>query len=346
MARRDPLPDAVVTTLRTQGGAASCVELLRSGATDNDLERWVRSAALIRLSRSRYALPLANDPADDRWTATRNRHLHQAAGVLTAAPDAVAALRTAAIVHGLPVDSVPPRPEVIRHPDTSALLGARVVRTVLPETHRENRDGIEITTLDRTAVDLALDLPTPRALICVDAALSRGASITVMARILSDRGPVRGCRQARRTLDWADGHAESALESRSRGELLLCGLPRPRCNVTIRWNGQEFRVDDLWDDLGIVGEADGRIKYEGNLVQGDSLWKEKIRQEWLETAAGMLVVRWTSSEIQYAPQEVADRWVRARDRRRHEPWQPPPGLTMAQAPLPDPRAVLIRQNLG
>jgi hypothetical protein len=61
--------------------------------------------------------------------------------------------------------------------------------------------------------------------------------------------------------------------------------------VNIEWRGTRFRVDDWWEEFGIVGEADGRIKYEGSLAVGDTLWREKKRQHWLEQR-DLLEVRW------------------------------------------------------
>lgn len=51
------------------------------------------------------------------------------------------------------------------------------------------------------------------------------------------------------------------------------------------------RVDFYWD-CGVVGEADGRSKYDDR----DVLIREKLRQEELENA-GLVVVRWTWSDL-------------------------------------------------
>jgi hypothetical protein len=195
-------------------------------------------------------------------------------------------------------------------------------------------NGVPVTNLERTAVDIALDLPTPEALITVDAALRRGADPSLMAAILADLGPVPGCHRARQTLSWGDAHSESPLESRGRGELLLQRVPRPWSNVTFRFEGVEVRPDHWWDELGIAGEADGRGKYDRPMATADPIWTEKLRQEWLEEALGILVVRYVDREIRHAPTEVAARWRRREARRAGEPWQPPSGLEIFQRPLP------------
>ena len=66
------------------------------------------------------------------------------------------------------------------------------------------------------------------------------------------------------------------------------GAPAPRTQVVVRSpRGEQIgRVDFFWDE-GVVGEADGRMKY----LQPEDLYAEKIRQERLEDL-NLTVVRW------------------------------------------------------
>lgn len=341
---REMLPATVVDVFARWGGAASCRDLLAAGASDNDLERWARNGLVVRVGRGRYVVPTDPPPADP-YQRARVEHLDRLAPLLALAPDAVAGLRTAAIVHDLPVIAVPPRPEIVRHTDRARLSGARTVRTPVIELHRDQVGPYWVTSLPRTAIDVALDLPPQQALMTVDAVLARGVPGPELVDILAARGPVRGCRDARRCLDWADGRSASALESYSRAVLLRWGLPRPRCNVWLRANGTTFCVDLLWDELGIVGEADGRIKYEDPaIVTPTTLWDEKRRQEWLEDL-GFLVIRWTADRIFQQPDDIVGRWHRCRARRHTEPWRWPAELMSWQGPLP-PRMEPARQIDG
>ena len=192
---------------------------------------------------------------------------------------------------------------------------------------------VHVTSLERTAVDVALDLPTPQALITVDAVLRRGADLHLMMTLLRSLGPVHGCRRAHQTLIWADGHSESPLESFGRGRLLLQGIPQPSSNISLRLDGQEFRTDHWWDDLGIAGEADGRGKYNLPISSHDTLWAEKLRQEWFEDALGLSVVRYVEREVRLAPHAVAARWERRAAQRLSKPWMPPVGLEVFQRPI-------------
>jgi very-short-patch-repair endonuclease len=89
-----------------------------------------------------------------------------------------------------------------------------------------------------------------------------------------------------------DGRRESSLESRSAVVMHRAGLPAPEPQVSIHDEVGRFvaRVDFAWLEQGVVGEADGRVKYaDGNAAR--VIEAEKERQSRLE-ALGLVVVRW------------------------------------------------------
>lgn len=320
-----------VQQLMVVGGGAPRAQLERWGVDRAALNRMLRRGMVHRQGRGYYVLPWSG-ATDDRWQRQRSEHLRAVSAMVANGKEA--GLRSAALAWGPPVSQVPPRPEILRPPHAAALKGARVIRRSLDPQLIVMVNQVPVTNLERTAVDIAIDLPTPEALITVDAALRRGADRSVMLAILEAMGPVPGCREARRTLDWADGHSESPLESRGRGELMLQGVPRPWSNVSLRLGQVEVRPDHWWDGLGIAGEADGRGKHDGPTAPADSVWTEKLRQEWLEEELGILVVRYIDREIRSTPDEVAARWRRKEAKRAHQLWVPPTGLEIFQRPLP------------
>jgi hypothetical protein len=299
----------------------SRAELLGRGLTSVDLARYLRRGSLTRVRRGYYTLCAPPDRKDD------DPHQRQSADHVRAAsslsrPDQVAALRTGALVWNLPVSAVPTEPELIRPPGSSRPSGTRVRQATLGEEDVVRRRGIWVTSLVRTVVDIALDLPEPESLITLDVALRRGIGRTTLLTHLTDRGAVRHARRARRAVEWADRHSESPLESRCRGELLLAAVPRPECNLPLRLADREIRPDLLWRELGIVVEVDGRGKYD----KADSLWREKRRQEWMESDLGLIVLRMTHDEIAGDPRGCAQRWRAAQRRRADAPWQRPRSL--------------------
>jgi hypothetical protein len=192
---------------------------------------------------------------------------------------------------------------------------------------------VPIASIERTAVDIAADLSTPQALVTVDAALRRGVPRQQLIATLRSLGRVQGCRTARQTLEWADPHSESALESAGRGELLVRQAPPPYCNVSFRIDDTEFRADEWWPQFALLGEADGQLKYCGD-AEPTSLWKEKLRQEWFEDVVGLPVLRYIDAEVRLAPDELFERWRRKVDRAERRRWTPPPGLEIFQRPPP------------
>ena len=151
-------------------------------------------------------------------------------------------------------------------------------------------DRLHVTSLARTAVDLASVLPLPYAVAAVDAALRARPAIESRVRELGEG--TRG-RTVQRVLDLSDGRAESPGESLSRVAIGSHGLPAPQLQ---KWVGDTAdpigRVDFLWPDHSVVGEFDGRGKY----ATRDDVWAEKLREDRLR-AAGLEVVRWVWADV-------------------------------------------------
>lgn len=78
---------------------------------------------------------------------------------------------------GYPVWRRPDQPELIRHPEFGRPSGVRWRRVLVAESERELQGRLMVTTPRRTAVDLALDLPSPQALVSLDPML-RSAGFT------------------------------------------------------------------------------------------------------------------------------------------------------------------------
>lgn len=322
--------DHLIERLRRSGGGASYRQLLDWGAERWTIPRLCAEGVLVRIERGHYVLPWAG-ATDNRWSQRRSEHLRSVAA--RAASETVAGLRSGALAWGLPVSSIPARAELLRPPGSGYLRSARTIRRLVDPDHITDINGVPVTSLARTAVDVALDLPTPKALITVDAVLRRGTSRRELLSILDSLGSTRGCRRARQTIEWAEPHAESALESGGRGELLIRGAPRPWCNVSFRLDDTEFRVDNWWPGIPLIGEADGALKY-SNDVGAQSLWQEKLRQEWFEDELGLAVFRYIDTEVRLTPDALFARWERKAARASTQLWRPPERLEVFQRPVP------------
>lgn len=165
----------------------------------------------------------------------------------------------------------------------------------LPPHHREHRFGVPVTSTARTVVDIARWGTLAEGVVVADSALRQRA---VTARQLADVHAEflgwRGASRARRALALADPRAESVLESVSRVAMHEQGVPAPRLQVVLGDDEGPFaRADFLWDDCGVIGEADGLGKYEpdGRRTTREIVRDEKRREERL-AALGFTVVRW------------------------------------------------------
>ena len=200
------------------------------------------------------------------------------------------------------------------------------------------RSGLRVTNPARTVVDVCRVVPFADAFVTADAAFRKELVTGDECRaVLGGLGDVNFRRRTAHVLDFADAGAESSFESISRGHLLAEGVPPPK----LQWwvgDGEDiwFRPDMLWWEWGVVGEADGRIKYQAP----DVVWKEKLRQEWMESQR-LAVVRWISPEIRGSPESVANRWQGARARQIRLGWACPPGLWLVPpGPWPPSRPTL------
>jgi len=239
----------------------------------------------------------------------------QAAVLGVPGPPVVAGLGSAALLHGFSrLGRDPQRVRLYRNrggPWRDADVAVLVCG--LPARHMTTVDGIPSTTAARTVIDLSRWVSRRSGVVVADSALRSGVPRADLEAVLSDCTRWPGVRRARAVVAFADGLAASPLESVSRVAFADAGLPPPRLQVPIgdpEW--PDGIVDFLWDEFGVVGEADGMLKYDGDPL---ALRAEKLRQEALE-GHGYQVVRWTWDDIWRRPDWVVARLRRAMFARR------------------------------
>jgi hypothetical protein len=194
----------------------------------------------------------------------------------------------------------------------------------LPSTqvHRD-REGYLLTTSGRTAVDLAADLPLPEALVLLDSAarlvvasLVPGKALrhhyantrlsAVAVNLLSQAATTVRATRLRPALGLLEPSRESVAESLSAGHMHLIGIPTPLFQARIRTPYGNAYPDFLWEDLRLIGECDGAVKYN----DADAYVLEKEREQALRDL-GYRFVRWLAKEIMSRPEVVMERVARA-----------------------------------
>jgi hypothetical protein len=170
--------------------------------------------------------------------------------------------------------------------------------------------GVPCTTSARTVVDLARWVSFRGGVVVADSAMRHGIERQQLESVARDCTRWPGIRKARDVIAFADGGAASPLESVSRVAFREMGLPAPQLQVTVAWDefgNPRIIVDFCWPEFGVVGEADGLLKYDEELdPERVSLRAEKLRHEEIE-ALGYIVVRWTWEDIWRRPDWVAMR---------------------------------------
>ena len=129
-------------------------------------------------------------------------------------------------------------------------------------------DGVRVTVLARTVVDLARSRPFDEAAAAGDRALALGPAPAALSSVLLRMERWPNVRQARRVVAFLDAASESAGESVSRARIADEGLPAPQLQrqITDARGRAVARVDFCWEDQRTIGEFDGKIKY-GRLLK-------------------------------------------------------------------------------
>ncbi|MGK5115284.1 type IV toxin-antitoxin system AbiEi family antitoxin domain-containing protein [Geodermatophilus sp. CPCC 205506] len=286
-----------MSQLESWRGLLRRADALAEGLSDGELARLVRRGDLERLQRGAYLAP---------GTDVERHRLVVAATVAGLRRPGVVSHTSAAVLHGLPLwGTSTTRVHLIRRPPAAGSGSARVHLHVarLPDDQVTVVDGVLVTDVARTVVDLARTLPFEPAVVAADAALAARTVVPAsLTACLADMGPVPGARRAARVLQFADGRSGSVGESRSRVLIRRIGLPAPELQVRVeRPDGSVVgRSDFGWHAQRTLGEFDGRVKY-GRLLRpgqdpGDAVFEEKLREDEMRDA-GWQMARWTWGDL-------------------------------------------------
>jgi hypothetical protein len=192
----------------------------------------------------------------------------------------------------------------------------------LPAPHvTRDPHGYPITTLQRTAVDVAAGLPLPEALVILDAAsrllcqsLVVGARrrdfanprlVKAIKAMLVDAASIRRISGIAAAIDRCDPGRESPAESLSAGWFALAGLPTPLFQPPVDTPFGTLYPDCLWPEARLIGECDGAVKYADAHAYVDEKEREQVLRD-----LDFRIVRWLAKEVMLDPQRVVERVAR------------------------------------
>lgn len=273
-----------------------------------------RNGTWIRLHHGVYAdrdtVAAAVDPASS--------HALLAAATVAALPGDVALFGpSAAAVRRIPLDRRLIGPVHLVRPkgsDSRALrrrisaldhLPHAVVHVLDTPAHLLNiASGLPVVSPDLAACSTAMLSDPDWAVATLDSIAWQDPDAQERLARVADLWPrLSGAGALRRALPHVRTGAQTPLESLSRVRLVWQGLPEPALQVPIYdADGLIGYVDMLFELLGVIGEADGALKYDDRSV----LVREKQREDRLR-AAGYGVARWGWSDAMGPMRAVADR---------------------------------------
>ena len=216
--------------------------------------------------------------------------------------------RSAAVVWGIPIiGQLPQLVDVL----ASESAGSRTEGSFRRHATRhldsdiEVMQGVAITSLRRTIVDLALTLPFAAAVAAVDWAIRPGTaqapkpSVTLddLFDAVSALEVARGLRRVSRAIEFGDCLSGSPGESVSRAVIHELGFPAPVLQKRFDDRlGLIGFTDFWWPEFRLIGEFAGLSKYLGEqyrkgLSINEIVMAEKRREDRLR-ALGPSVARW------------------------------------------------------
>jgi hypothetical protein len=266
----------------------------------------LRRRVLVRVTRGVYARA---ELAADAVRETAGGHaLGIAAALAVTTPVAAGSHQSAAMIHGL--DLLSPEPAALvtltRAPGGAGSRtprpGIRFRHAALPARHVVRRQGVRVTSVARTVVDLARTSSFRAGVVTADSALRTAqASRRDLEAVLADCARWPGIGRARQVVAFSDARSESALESLSRVIFDEQGLPAPDLQVWVGGEGRAVgRADFLWRQFRTIGEADGAVKY-----ADPSRAVSQLRRDARLREAGFEVVHFTWAEITRTADNVA-----------------------------------------
>src|SRR5699024_839508 len=174
--------------------------------------------------------------------------------------------------------------EVVRPRINRRLKGIHVRRNRIPRTHRTVSGSVEVTTLERTIIDIARTYNLDISVAMLDDALHRG--LTTEAKVLETLAQClekRNITKVRLAIDLCDARRESPAEAIAAVRFFQHGITGMDPQIAFRAESlrSDIRVDFCHRQARLIVEIDGLGKlYLGSGVPREELERERSREQW------------------------------------------------------------------
>jgi hypothetical protein len=268
-------------------------ELSRFSYDDPAARRAAAKGELVRLRRGIYA-------DADEWAALSDREKYAALcrGYSASRGETpILSHQSAAAIWGLPHIGKAPREIHVATDERRSGRRASGVRVHMLRLNADDvvwRDGVLVTSLARTVVDLAASADVYSAVSVLDHVLHvdrfgrrrTGLTRGTLAEALENAMPLSGATRAATRIQFAETGAATPAESTSRVSMAFIGTPPPELQRMYSCESGEYDVDFHWDEADAIGEVDGMQKYLDPAFRGGRsaeqvVYDEKIREDEL-----------------------------------------------------------------
>ena len=263
---------------RSAHGVVTRAQLLKAGVTPQEIRSRIDRGGLLRVHPGVYRVGHGAPSLEASYLAA----------VLAAGEGAMLSGLAAAHLLGL-VAGPPPGPEVTAWTERR-IEGVRTFRSRSTNAQAATRvRGIPVTTVPRTLVDIAAELPEHAlARACHEAGVRYRTTPRQVEAVLAQRPTTPGARKLRRVMLGDVRVTLSTLERRFLELLTKEGLPLP---VTNRPAGGR-RVDCRWPEHRLTVELDGYRFHNSR-----HSWEQDRRREREARARGDEFRRYTYSDV-------------------------------------------------
>jgi very-short-patch-repair endonuclease/predicted transcriptional regulator of viral defense system len=274
-----------------QHGVVARVQLLAIGLSRHAIAHLLATGRLHRVHRGVFAVGHRKLTQGGRWMAA----------VLTAGQGAVLSHLSAAALWGM----LPVRSGAIDVTTTAkkrGQKGIRVRQAKLAPRDIRTRDGIPVTSPERTLLDLAATHPNLLDRAIREAHYLRLTSLTSLTEICNRNKGRAGSKALAQAIEDADldkGPTREEFERRFRLFLKKHKLPIPLFNPPIEINGITIHPDCLWPSRSLIVELDSRKAHATPQAFEDDRARDRALQ-----AAGYRVIRITWRQLHRQPQAL------------------------------------------
>jgi predicted transcriptional regulator of viral defense system len=292
-----------VESLASPHGIVLTSDLHRLNVNDRPLRKAIARGELVRVHRGAYVGAKEWDGLD-----RRQRYRKQViAAALASRSRPVLSHQSAAALWGIPTIG---NARGLVHVLTTITAGTRTENGFrrhaadIAEDDVVEHEGVLVTSLHRTLIDLARDTPFASAVAGLDWSLRSPVAdapprttITELQEYFDRFPSPRNRRRVHRALEFSSPLAESPGESMSRAVIHDLGFPAPilQFEVSDRRGVAGF-ADFGWPEHALLGEFDGLVKYTRDMTRpGENIdaivVREKIREDRMR-ATGRAMTRW------------------------------------------------------